>query len=154
MENQTSYERACANAWRVFLDKHEGDIRHERDIRKALDDAFVRDYRSGFVDAKAEVEAGNARYIEPPMPSVPETNHIPDATKKVDRTMIAAMAMQGLLSNSTVMVEMSMAAKRSIETKAASPEAAEVSELAIKTAAAAAVRYADALIDELNKTEQ
>ncbi len=87
MDNKTDYEKASlATAWNVFWDKH---VRGKEDISirvsEVFDDAFLRGYRYGLEAAGAQPESTSA--------------HIPEAEKKVDRTMIAAMAMQGILAS-------------------------------------------------------
>lgn len=119
MGEQTDYETEKAKWWKQY---HKKVVCGADDHRYWFDRIFAAAYHYG-------VRTGVAAGIEEFKPS-----HIPDATKKVDRAMIAAMAMQGLL-NATSVERFSLRIK---------PE----------SIAEAAVEYADALIDELNKTEQ
>ncbi len=85
MDNKTDYEKALATAWNVFWNKH---FRGKEDtsikVSEVFDDAFLRGYRSGLEAAKAQTES--------------EPEHIPETEKKIDRSMMAAMAMQALVA--------------------------------------------------------
>lgn len=118
MENKTDYEKAKAEAWAEFYDEELKDRPQWEPIsdKKVFDYAFESAYRYGrFVgmeEAKTQSES--------------EPAHIPEAGKKVDRNMIASMAMQGFLSSNSAIEQP-------------------------KFIAEAAVEYADALIAELKK---
>ncbi len=126
----TDYEKALATAWNVFWDKH---FRGKEDTSikasEVFDDAFLRGYRYGLETAEAQTES--------------EPEHIPEATKKVDRTMIAAMAMQGILASEQYIRTLDYA----ITLSKKCGEAKEMTTLVAQEA----VKYADALIAELKK---
>jgi len=106
MDKQADYEKAKAEVWEEY---------HEHVVcnRYWFDNIFARAYHLGRAHA---------------------ADHIPDATKKVDRAIIAAMAMQGLLSNTkSIYIDGETAEK--------SPE----------NVAKIAAMFADALLAELGK---
>lgn len=80
-------------------------------------------------------------------------NHLPDVTRKVDRAMIAAMAMQGILGNSVMMTDTAKLSLQILAKEGQSTAAKDVSEVVVKATARMAVNYADALINELNKED-
>jgi len=141
MDKQTDYEKARAEAWDKFRETELKDRPQWEPIsnKEVFDYAFNAAYRYG-VWCSMERKAQNS-----------QINYIPDPTKKVDRIMIAAMAMQGILSNSVMMTE---TAKLSLQTLSLmqgglQPTNEDVQEVAIKATACVAVNYADALINKL-----
>jgi len=107
---QADYEKAKAEAWKEY---HKHVVCGTDSHRYWFDKTFNVAYFLG----KAHAD-----------------DHIPEATKKVDRAMIAAMAMQGLL-NATSVERFTLRIKPS-------------------TIAEAAIEYADALITELGKERE
>lgn len=88
---QADYEKAKAEAWQEFYNKELKDRPQWEPIsdKEVFDYAFEAAYRygvwCGMEKAQHSQSDGNP-------------DHIPGATKKVDRTMIAAMTMHGMLS--------------------------------------------------------
>jgi len=133
---QTDYEKAKAEAWDKFCETELKDrpqwepISYKQVFSYAFEAAYRYGVWCGMEKAQHSQSDGNP-------------DHIPEATKKVkdakesaetfasERTMIAAMAMQGLL-NATSVERFTLRIKPS-------------------AIAEAAVEYADALIAELEK---
>lgn len=119
---QTNHEKAKAEFWREY---HKHVVCGTDSHRYWFDKIFDRAYQLG--------KERNG-------------DHIPDATKKIDRAMIAAMAMQGILGNQSYWVDFD---------KTASALRCKGEDIGIRTLIAReAVGYADALIAELGEKEE
>lgn len=128
MEIQTNYEKAKDEWWEKY---HKNVVCGTDSHKFWFDRIFEAAYRCGTWCGMKKAQSGS------------ESDHIPEATKKVDRTMIAAMAMQGLLASEqyirTLDYAITLSKKRG--------EAKEMTTLVAQEA----VKYADALIAELKK---
>jgi len=131
---QTDYEKAKAEAWDKFRETELKDRPQWEPIsnKKVFDYAFEAAYRYGVwcgVKKRSILNAdGNP-------------DHIPGATKKVDRAMIAAMAMQGIITSEIYL--------HTLDNKVQEEGGGE-GRLS-KLVAVEARYFADALIEELGK---
>jgi len=131
MDNQTKYDKAISAAESDSLRDY-----MDSDLRKAVaePDEWLA-HKWGF---SAGYKFGRSQAAD----------HIPDTTKKVDRAMIAAMAMQGLLSNAVwvnVKTEYIMQEYQNDDERAS---------MLARELAEDSVEFADALIEELGKEKE
>lgn len=130
------YEKTKDEAWQEFIAQTNGPL----SIKQTFDYAYDEAYRVGVLTGK---------YGEIAEKPEGEADHIPDTTKKVDRTMIAAMAMQGLLANA-VWVQ----TKITHIQQEHSNDIDKCGEELKREIAEDAVEFADALIMELDKEKK
>lgn len=135
---QTDYEKAKAEAWAAFYDKDlKGRPRpqwEQIDNKQVFDYAFDVAYRYGVWCGMEKARTGS------------NSDHFPDATRKVDRAMIAAMAMQGILSNQDLL----LALNDQVNTNKAKGNNTSLATIVARES----ICYADALIAELGENEE
>lgn len=127
---QTDYEKAKAEAWTKFFGQELNGRPQWEPISN--EDVFDCAFKAAYLYCSMEKARpyGNG-------------DHIPDATKKVDRAMIAAMAVQGILSGKDLL----LALNNQVNINKAKGDDTSLETIVAREA----ICYADALLAELGK---